>query len=430
MVNLRQLLAAMLMGATLVSCEKTVIDSTEPVGGSDNGSAKLIVTTRGNEDNSTTGLKEGRIYVFNSAGKCVKLLSTDENSLEATTRLAAGTYSLYAIGSTDLSRFNLPTEAEATPTSVITLKEGQEMTEFFEKSVEVTLADDETKEQPITLDRKVLGVSKIEIKSVPDEVTKVEVGLSSFYGSIRVDGTYPETPITNYRVELEKQNDGSWLITPNQMLFPSVGVPTIEVVYTLAAGTMSFSYTATEAMVANYKVNITGTYKQGAQMTCQLTAQAWGDDKDVNFDFNEENQVVYHPVAGEFCNGYYCVTANDATGKAVLLAKNKITYTAPSASDEAAWLAALVGPMAALDKPAGISNNWRLPTLAEAEIISKDEQIQEFSSAGNSAAYFCKDGNGALNWGYTNKNENNYTFHTGTQFASSVTLRPVIDLDY
>ena len=119
----------------LSSCEKQVIgedgmeaSETEEAEG---GSARLSVITRAPGDPNENAVSEGRIYIMNSTGTCVEILSTDEESNQATTRLAAGQYTLYAIGGDDLSRFSLPTKSGATANSVITRLEGKVMADLL-----------------------------------------------------------------------------------------------------------------------------------------------------------------------------------------------------------------------------------------------------------------------------------------------------------
>ena len=97
---------------TLASCEKELLtetddEETEVSGQSPKATAHLSVMTRGTgTDPGQNAVTQGRVYVFNSVGQCVRLLSTDDTSNKASANLPAGTYTLYAVGSTDISRFN------------------------------------------------------------------------------------------------------------------------------------------------------------------------------------------------------------------------------------------------------------------------------------------------------------------------------------
>lgn len=415
-----------------VSCEKVALDeNTESPSTQPGAPANLIMTTR--NGGSGNDVNEGRIYVFNDQGTCVQILSIDANNTSVTTQLPAGTYSVYAVGGNDLSSFTLPSLSDATATSVVTHQTGKLMNELLLKHTDITLAEGDERDLNITLDRKVLCIDDVVMTQMPADVTQVEVTLSTFYSSMSFDGTYPETPTESYTVALTKQEDGTtWQATPNQMLFPSKGTPVVTVSVTTTTGTLGFSYTA-EAMLANKHYTISGAYSvtQGASLSCTLTASDWDEDGSVDFNLNNDNQVVYTPVAGQFCNGYYCVSVNSSAHTAVLLAKSKLSYVAPTGSTNAEdWLAAFTDPMETLDKPTGITNDWRLPTITETAIISKDTQIVTFTDAGMSAIYFCTEDD-ILKAGWTTKADETYTFHKSANgYNSNILLRPVIDINF
>lgn len=416
----------------LPSCEKAIlIDTEEPSEELGERTAKLTVITRADDANNTVA--QGCIYVFNSAGKCVQLMSTTTGSNSATVMLAAGSYSLYAVGSDDLTRFNLPTQSNATPTSIITLAEGKTMGDLLLKKADVTLEDGETLNQTIALEHKVLCINDISIKKVPANVTKVEVSISPLYGSVTLSGTYPDTPVESYKIGLTKQSDGTtWLAEPEQMLFPSAGTPTIKIMLTTSEGTQGYSYTASEELPANHHFSISGTYMaaQGVSITGLLTTASWGEDRSITFNFDDNNAYAETPVAQQFYDGYYVISVNSQAKTAVVLSKRKVEYTAPSSgSAESAWLGAFEQPMADLEKPTGASGAWRLPTLSEVQIFTKDTQVVTFGNNGNTPSYFCLDGS-TLMWAYTNHSDDEYVFKKGTNYNSSVLLRPVISIAY
>ena len=386
---------------TLASCEKIVLNDGISTVEDENGTALLTISTRGVNDNETESVTEAKIYVFNESDKCVELLTPDGDNMTATAHLRAGTYTLYAIGGPDLSRFTLPSISNATASSLITLVENKVMDDLL---------------------------------TIPTDVTGVEVTLSSFYSAIKLNGTYDANSSTDYTVNLTEQEDGTtWSVQPQKLMFPSIGVPTITIVLTTPSGTDSYSYTADEIISANHHITISGTHHaaQGATLTVSINAEAWGDNKTVDFTYNESN-TVYRPIAGTFCNGYYVVSVNEAQRQAVLLAKEKlIEYEAPATGAAASeWRAALTAPMTALNKPINITNNWRLPTLEEVGIFSKDTQIVTFSSEGRSKLYFCEDG-GVLKRAQTHHTDNSDELNWSTTgFTSTTRLRPVIDIEY
>lgn len=416
------------------SCEKIVLQDDVLNAEEKDGTAILTISTRGIDDEEAMNVTEAKIYIFNEAGKCVEILTTDDENTTTTTHLRAGTYTLYAIGGPDLSRFTLPSISNATANSLITLVETKVMDDLAMKTVTQTLADGDNKDVEIVLERKIISIDKIELKSIPTDVTKVEVTLSSFYNAIKLNGTYDATSFTDYTVELNKQDDGTtWSIQPQELMFPSKGVPTITMILTTPSGTDSYSFTASETMSANHHITISGTHNaaQGATLSVSVNAEAWGDNETIDFNYNESN-TVYRPIAGTFCNGYYVVSVNEEKHKAVLLAKEEfVAYEAPEAGSAASvWRATLIASMATIDKPINITNNWRLATLEEARIFTKDPQVVTFGSTGYSKGYFCED-DGILEWAQTHHtdNEDNLNWNT-TGFVASIRLRPVIDIEY
>ena len=437
--NIKLVMLTLCTGLAFSSCEKAILTEDEDTPSErdyKDGSAQLTVTTRSGGANETA-VAEGRIYIFNNEGTCVQMLSTDDENTSAQVKLAAGTYQLYSVGGDDLARFTLPTMDDATTSSVIGRQTGKVMDEFLWKQTEVTLEDGDNRNLNITLDRKVLCIDEVKITDVPAEVTKVEVALSSFYTTIRLNGTFPDTPTETYKIALTKQADGTtWKAEPQQLLFPSKGAPTITVSLTTGTDLMAFSYTASSAMLANHHYTVAAAYDyaQGGNLACTLTATDWDDDQSITFDLNNDSHVVYNPVAGSFCYGYYVVSVDAENRTAVLLNKNTVAYTAPAAGSDATqaeWIAAVTAPLTSVERPIGISTgSWRLPTLAEVSIFSKDANVATFKDDGTTGSYFCMDGE-TIKWAYCKRTGDNYEVKSGTaKMSSIVNLRPVIDINY
>ena len=427
---------------TFSSCGKVLIDDEEMppsvIADQEYGSARLNIVTHAESDSDGNVIGEGRIYIFNSSGKCIQLLSTDETTNQATALLSAGSYTLYAVGGGDLSRFSLPKQNEATPTSVIKCIEGMVMDDILMASANVDLEDGETVSQNMALEHKVLCVDEIEIREVPLPATKVEVSISPLYSSVQLDGTYPSSFTESYKIALTKQDDGkTWKALPHQMLLPSKGKPTIKVSITTDEGVMGYSYNATEELPANHHFTIIGTYKaaQGVSLTGILTDSGWGEDRVISFDIGDESQFISNPVEGQFANGYYVVTVNESNRSAVLLSQTQVDYEAPSAGATSdMWKQAFVAPMAALEKPFCVScGNWRLPTKAEAEKFIVDPSAIYYATSGSSITIYCLDGN-TLCWINNTKEPNgNYAIKSGSNvahFSAGIYLRPVIDITY
>lgn len=420
---------------TFTSCEKDLLtetydEETEVSGQSPKATAHLSIITRGSGDSpNQNAVADGRIYIFNEAGQCVDLLTTSESSNQTSSTLPAGTYTLYALGSSDLSHFVLPTKQQASPSSVITRAENQTMCDLLQKTVSVTLENGESVTQNIVLDHKVLCIDLLEIAGVPDNVTKVEVSVSPLYKSIQLDGSYVTTATESYKIELDKPASGdTWQATPAQMLFPSKGTPNIKVSFTTAKGVKSYSYTASEELPANHHFTISGTYtdNSGIALTGILTASDWGEDRTITFGFDELSNRI--PVAGKSFNGNYVISV-DETNRTALVRSANIEYVAPAAnSSKSDWLSALNTAMAAVTKPANAVDNWRIPTYEEASVFVTDPSLYN-AGTDTTPAYFCLNGN-ALKWIQTQQLNTTPVVNTGDTFVSTIKFRAVITITY
>ena len=382
----------------LLSCEKSLDESDPEVTGQwPQASARLhIITRTGDEEPTYNPIKQGRIYIFDSNEKCIDMLTTDESSNSATIDLPAGTYTLYAVGGEDLTRFTLPTVSEASPTSVISCASGKIMDDLLLKSATVELGANESLNQTISLEHKVFSLTAVEVTNVPSNVTAVTLSIAPLYQSIKLDGTYVSSPTGSYQVALTKAATGNtWQATPNQMLFPSKGTPTIKVSFTTSEGTQSYSYTASEELPANHHFTIKGTYvaAQGIALTGILTASAWGEDRTVTFNFDETSI----PVAGSRYDGYYVISVNETARTALICAMSNA------------------------------DGNWRIPTFDEAKIFLTDASLY---STDKSSVYICLN-DGVPNWCQaTELNSATPKVSCGVSLKDFYYLRPVITISY
>ena len=215
---------------TLGSCAQEVIN--EDMSASD---SRMTVMTRGEGDPVTSPV---RLYVFDSDDGCVTMETLDAGSSSFTKNLPAGTYDVYALAS-DESRYALPSKDEATKTTPIALKSGEQYGDLMIGHSSVTLSDGNTNEITLNLSRKVMLLRSIIIKDVPEGTTDVSVMVSPIQESILLNGSY-QGDDGSFSVALTKQSDGTtWkMATEDVFLLPSVGKPTI----TITIGTTSFSY--------------------------------------------------------------------------------------------------------------------------------------------------------------------------------------------
>ena len=394
--------AAVSSMVALNSCSEQVVN--EEIA---EGESLLRVQTR-----SDTQPQEGKVYVFNSNGDCVRLLSTDEGGQLASTSLIAGTYAVYAVGGEDLSKFTLPDLDDATPTSVISVAEGETMGDLLLKSNSVTLTQGNQSNLELELERQVIKINEVTIKKVPTDVTKVEVSISPLYQGVQLNGT--PTGSTFITLNLTKSSDNkTWTNGENQpYCFPSEGNPTITVGFTKGDEVRRYSYQASEPFEANHQVSIEGTYSEDALLTTSLTTQDWDTEKNETFSFSEDNLVILL--------GYYVVSVNSSYRSAVLLRKGQDDgYTSAEA-------------IAAKDinKPQGVTcDQWRIPTIEECQAFLSDPTV---NLKIYDAWYYCMAGNTLQKMKASISEAGVITIEgpIETDYESDIYYRPVIDIYY
>ena len=390
---------------TLGSCAQEVIN--EDMSASD---SRMTVMTRGEGDPVSSPV---RLYVFDSNDGCVTMETLDAGSSSFTKNLPAGTYDVYALAG-DESRYALPSKDEATKTTPIALKSGEQYGDLMIGHSSVTLSDGNTNEITLNLSRKVMLLRSVIIKDVPEGTTDVSVMVSPIQESILLNGSY-QGDDGSFSVALTKQSDGTtWkMATEDVFLLPSVGKPTI----TITIGTTSFSYSCPNELEANHKITIEGTYKEPTTQPAELTLTgtingvAWGEDSHVSFDFGPEDKPSTPsgdiPAEGSTYLGCYVLKVNG----------NEVTLLSPSQqqhivedNDDAATVSSKISTELQSWEPT-ISTNWRLMTKEEAGLIrSTYESINSMSekekgtAISNMYAYFCTDGNNIYHFQIANAN--------------------------
>ena len=393
------------------------------------GQSLLRVQTR-----SATPPQEGQVYVFNSLGDCVRLLSTDESGQLASTNLVAGDYTVCAIGGEDLSAYTLPDQDDASVSSVITLAEGEEMTDLFMTSSDVTLTEGNASNLELELERQVIMIKEVSIKQVPTDVTKVEVSISPLHEGIKLDETFTDTH-TSLTLDLTKSSDNKTWTNGNDQpyCFPSDGNPTITVSFTRSNGVKTYSYVASEPFAANHQVVLEGTYSeaQDAILSGTLTAKAWDADKSEVFEFDEDNLVENTttepeepevPVAGGTYLGYYVVSVNTSNKTAVLLSKTQYNNIMSEQN--------MANRASSIEKPEGVTcGDWRLPTLDECRAFLGNDNVE---GKLYNKFYYCIDGDKVKRLSVS-KSSDVTTFngpYPVNSYDDNDYFRPVIDITY
>jgi len=429
-------IAALMGFVCLVSCSE--LESDLP---SSNHQLRIVTHTREGE------APLANVYLFNAQNTLVRTIQTDAagsyNTASASVKLSADTYTLCALNTSDLARFQIPDNP--TPTSIITKATDQTMGDLQMATASTTLSDGASDEVNMTLQRKVLKLSTISISQVPSDVTGVSVSISPFYSGIQFNGSYVETsPVACSFNLVASTTTGLWELAPEQFVFPSKGIPTITITFARDNNEATvYTYTADEALTANNKYNISGTYTEplGVTLAGTVALQPWPTDPTpVNFDFDEQNasnntptnpstdpttNPSEAPVAGQTYKGYYVVSVDASNRTAVLLANDqKNTITSNTLKDEA---------YASMTKPEGVTTNWRFPLIEECQLFLSDISTPNIFY---NQYYYCTDGEFNYRLRAEKSSDNTITLSKTSKispptiYISDVYLRPVIDITY
>ena len=421
------------MGAilTLSGCTEEVINTVNEASGPVQTFSLLKFNTRGEGDITTPGY----LYLFKD-NSCVSRLDMGADGQVPAMPLSPGSYAIYAIGGEDLDHYAIPASDEAEATSVIGPKAGASMGDLLMGGTTIELEEGETEEAALELERKVFRLEQVVVRNVPDEVTKVELAISPVCDYILLNGTYADKTSTLV-VSLNKGDGGTWSATPQRYALPSSVAPTIALSFTTTTGVEVYRKTVDDAIAANTKLNIEGTYAetQPGTFSATITAQTWpASAREISFDFDETDNGALGsaPVAGQMHDGYYVISVNETNRTAIVLAKTHISYTAPGekAADapEADWIASFVAPMASLEKPFAAIGDWRLPTFAECSYFTADATQVRVRNGASSAYLFMNDD--GLRWGQTTFKDEGNEFKSGGGYNSTIYLRPVIEVSY
>ena len=405
---------------TLSSCSEEVMNPSMPE--PDRGQLRVRTRGEGNE------ALQSRLYVFDDAGQCVALLSPDGNEQFVTADLPSGTYDLYGIGSDDLSNFVLPSTDDAKPTTAIAVAAGKQMGDLLIGHEKISLEDGDRETINIQLERKVTCVTRVAIHEVPDDVEQVTVSVSPMYQQLLLNGTLGD-PTGTYTISLNDLGGGDWEAEPHEIILPSKTYPEISISFVKGESVKSYSYTAPLSFKANNNVSVEGTFVglKGIELTATLTPQSWETTpRDISFDFDEL------PLVGQRYQGYFVVATDPMNRMATLLSEKGVSFSAPEKSDQASWLDALNAAMNGYAKPgfAAADDYWRLPTLEECRIFSKNTDfVVSFSREGLSPIYFYLDGS-TLKGARSKKTEQEIVLLSDQALTDKVILRPVIDIWY
>lgn len=377
------LLAAM----TLFSCEKFSDD--ENLGDAEANST-LVIRTRAamaQVDEDAKVSYPVNVYVFNGDA-CVAVETIASDADEMKLALPEGSYHVYAIAGADAENYELPTKENATKGSVIALKADRQHGDLMTADNAVTLAYGEENTLTLSLERKVMMLENVTINNVPGSVTAVSVTVSPLYENLLLDGTCSGNE-GSYTLNLTREGEtGTWKNDAGVYLLAAASTPaTVKVTFSVNDKPTSYSYSCTEKLAANYKVNISGTYSSdGVEMKGQIIGETWEGTTNVVFDFDGSGSTEAvepggddepsgevtgdAPVAGTIYKGCYVlrVEGNVATLMTLKMRKG-LTF------DESSLESVINENIKSLTEDLDIEADWRLPNKEEMDYILKYKDV-------------------------------------------------------
>lgn len=284
--------------ATLFSCEKYNVDEFF----NKEANSVLNIKTRASAAGETTESKISypiNIYIFYE-NSCVETTSIESGNSSISLKLPEGNYEVYAIAGADAENYNLPTKDNATKEYLISLKADKTHGDLMTAKNNITLAYGEENTLTLSLERKVMLLENVSIKNVPSNVTAVSVTISPLYENILLNGEYSGEN-GSQTINLTKVSDGTtWENDVNTYLLEACGQATIKVSLKTDAVTKSYSYTCSDELKANYKINISGTYNEnGITLNGTITGATWNGTKNISFNFDESGSTTDVNTDGE-----------------------------------------------------------------------------------------------------------------------------------
>ena len=386
--------AAMCGAMTLCSCAKEVFN--EEVREPD---SRLTVLTRAGDD-EIVATPVG-IYVFDGTGAYVTTTTIQDEEDRFSINLPAGDYEVVGVGGMEEERYSLP--STLTTSSAISLISGKVYDDLMAAKSSITLTSGGENTVTLGLERKVMLIKSITINDVPSETSAVSVSIAPLYEHLLLNGNF-EGENGSCTIPLTCQTDGTtWKMASNDnsnYQLPSVDKPTISV----TIDDKSYSYTSTEKLEANYKINIEGTYTENqgeptVELTGTITGASWAGEKTIRFNFNETGSetagggssnppVTETPIEGGTYKGAYVLTVSG--NSVTLLAQNEVRITYSTQDKQVSDInEALETFNSDTEKP----GEWRLPSKAEAQKMqSSATKINQTETPFNENGYFYKDG--------------------------------------
>ena len=394
--------------------------------------SKLKVITRTDDESSKP--EEGKIYIFNQNNVCIDTISPSALRDNTPTRIKPGTVKLIAIGSNDLSAYNLPYKSTVTDSSIIKLNSGRALTDLILGTTTTTLEEGETTQTDITMSREVICLKHLTADNIPDDIIGTEIMVGPMYKNIKLNAKYTND-VDTIRIALQKDpnEEGVWVYKGDSIFsLPSKGNPSFILRLKTSDTTTEYTYQLNRPLTKNHFVKLDIDFREGIKtyIASSLSNPVWEGTDSIKYQYQKEdisNEVsVTHPEAGGRYNKYYVVSVDKSKRTAVLLRRSGDTGVTNDSILDA--------KLKSINRPEWAIGGWRLPTIDECKSILSTAMIKDNTDIVykvDPGTYYCtKDGKLATVTLKGNNTKRTLTENDNSCYSADYIFRPVIEISY
>ena len=394
--------------------------------------SKLKVMTRTDDESSKP--EEGKIYIFNQNNVCIDTISPSALRDNTPTRIKPGTVKLIAIGSNDLSAYNLPYKSTVTDSSIIKLNSGRALTDLILGTTTTTLEEGETTQTDITMSREVICLKHLTADNIPDDIIGTEIMVGPMYKNIKLNGKYTND-VDTIRIALQKDpnEEGVWVYKGDSIFsLPSKGNPSFILRLKTSDTTTEYTYQLNRPLTKNHFVKLDIDFREGIKtyIASSLSNPVWEGTDSIKYQYQKEdisNEVsVTHPEAGGRYNKYYVVSVDKSKRTAVLLRRKGASGVTNDSI--------LNARLNSINRPEWSIGGWRLPTIDECKSILSTAMIKDNKDIVykvDPGTYYCtKDGKLATVTLKGNNSKRTLTENDNSCYSADYIFRPVIEISY
>lgn len=395
--------------------------------------SKLKVITRTDDESSKP--VEGKIYIFNQNNVCIDTISPSALRDNTPTRIKPGTVKLIAIGSNDLSAYNLPYKSTVTDSSIIKLNSGRALTDLILGTTTTTLEEGETTQTDITMSREVICLKHLTADNIPDDIIGTEIMVGPMYKNIKLNGKY-SNDVDTIRIALQKDpnEEGVWVYKGDSIFsLPSKGNPSFILRLKTSDTTTEYTYQLNRPLTKNHFVKLDIDFREGIKtyIASSLSNPVWEGTDSIKYQYQKEdisNEVsVTHPEAGGRYNKYYVVSVDKSKRTAVLLRRSRATGITNDSI--------LNARLNSINRPEWSIGGWRLPTIDECKSILSTAKINDDNKdivyKVDPGTYYCtKDGKLATVTLKGDNTKRTLTENDNSCYSADYIFRPVIEISY